>query len=53
MAKPTPLRGMVRDRRTALVGGYVLITVGSMLLWDAYEARGKARPFLTKLLPGA
>lgn len=44
---------IVKDRRTALLAGYGFITIGSMLLWDAYEARGKARPFFTKLLPGA
>lgn len=43
----------VKDRRAALLGGYGGIIVGSLLLWDAYEGRGKARPFLTKLLPGA
>lgn len=46
-------KALVKDRRTALLGGYAFITLGSMLLWDAYEARGKARPFLTKFLPGA
>jgi len=54
VSKRQPWRpGIIPDRRTALVGGYALITLGSMLLWDAYEARGKARPFLTKFLPGA
>lgn len=46
-------RGWVKDRRTALLGGYGFIVLGSALLWDAYEARGKARPFFTKFLPGA
>jgi hypothetical protein len=43
---------MVKDRRVAQWGGVLLITLGSALLWDAYENRGRSRPFLTKLLPG-
>ncbi len=54
MSKRQPWRQtLVPDRRTALVAGYAALTLGSILLWDAYEARGKARPFLTKFLPGA
>jgi hypothetical protein len=44
---------VVRDRDVALWGGMLAIVVGSYLLYDAYEARGRTRPFLTKLLPGA
>jgi hypothetical protein len=43
----------IADRQTALVGGFTAITVGALLLWDAYENRGVSRPFWTKLLPGA
>lgn len=43
---------VIRDRRTALVIGYGGILVGAWALWDAYERRGKRRPFATKLLPG-
>jgi hypothetical protein len=42
----------IRDRRIALLIGYGGILVGSMALWDAYENRGKSRPFLTKFAPG-
>lgn len=44
---------LIPDRRAALVLGYGGILVGALALWDAYEVRGKRRPFLTKFLPGA
>lgn len=47
------MTGAHLDRQTALwlgVGCYVL---GSWLLFDAYEARGKAKPWAAKWLPGA
>lgn len=46
------MKRLVKDRQLALYGGYAAITLGSLLLWDAYEGRGKNRPFLTKFLPG-
>lgn len=45
-------RPYIRDQQTALLIGYAGILIGALALWDAYEGRGKARPFLTKLLPG-
>ena len=45
-------RPWLRDRRRALLIGYGGILVGSLALWDAYENRGRSRPFGTKLLPG-
>lgn len=45
-------RPYIRDRNTALLVGYVGIVIGAMALYDAYENRGKSRPFATKLLPG-
>jgi hypothetical protein len=44
---------LVRDRSTALLGGIVLLVAGSALLYDAYEGRGRQRPFIAKFLPGA
>jgi hypothetical protein len=41
-----------RDRRTALWLGYAAIAAGSYLLYEAYEKRGKARPWISKLAPG-
>lgn len=41
-----------RDRRTALLVGYGGILLGAWALWDAYETRGRQRPFFTKFLPG-
>lgn len=51
MPKPTPMRALIKDRRTLLIGGYAFTVLGSMLLWDAYEATGKARPLLARFLP--
>ncbi len=45
-------RPIIRDRRTALVVGYGGILLGAYALWEAYEGRGRRRPFMTKLLPG-
>lgn len=44
-------RPMIHDRRTAVLGGVLLISAGSWLLWQGYEARGRQRPFVMKLLP--
>ncbi len=43
---------VIRDRRAALVIGYGGILIGAWALWEAYEKRGRRRPFVTKLLPG-
>lgn len=50
MAKRRP---WIRDRSTALLIGYTGMIIGALALWDAYENRGRSRPFATKLLPGA
>lgn len=42
----------IRDRNTALWVGYLGIVIGALALYDAYENRGRRRPFATKLLPG-
>lgn len=44
---------VVRDRRCALYGGVLCIVAGSLLLHQAYEARGRNRPWAIRLLPGA
>lgn len=41
------------SRNVALTIGYGGILIGSYALWEAYESRGKQRPFLVKFLPGA
>lgn len=46
-------RPVVRDARTAKMLGVTCIIAGSWLLYDAYEARGKSKPFAMKWLPGA
>jgi len=42
----------VRDRQLALMLGVGMFVAGSVLIWDAYEHRGKGRPFWLKFLPG-
>jgi hypothetical protein len=41
-----------RDRRTALWVGYGAIALGSYALYEAYEKRGRSRPWVSKLAPG-
>ena len=43
---------IVPDRRTAQLAGVAFLSLGAFLLYDAYEARGRQRPFWTRLLPG-
>ena len=42
---------IVRDPRQAKLMGVLFVCVGSYLLYDAYEARGRQRPFVARLLP--
>jgi hypothetical protein len=43
---------LVRDpKKGALVGGAFAI-VGAYLIYDAYDKRGRSKPFLLKWLPG-
>ncbi len=32
--------------------GIILSVLGAVMLWDAYERRGRSRPFASKFLPG-
>lgn len=43
---------VIQSRRTAQILGYGGIFLGALALWDAYEGRGRRRPFVTKFLPG-
>jgi hypothetical protein len=45
-------RPVIRDQRAAQFTGVILVCVGAYLLYDAYEARGRTRPFAMRLLPG-
>lgn len=45
-------RPVVRDARQAKLLGVVAIVTGSLLLYDAYDARGASKPLWTKFLPG-
>lgn len=42
----------VKDRQLALWGGVAAVVVGSLLLHDAFEHRGKTKPWIYRLLPG-
>lgn len=44
-------RPTIPDRRTAQLGGVLLVCLGSWMLYDAYEGRGRSRPFMLRLLP--
>ena len=44
---------LIADQRTAIAAGAVFVFVGSLLLFDAYEGRGRTRPFALRLLPGS
>lgn len=44
-------RPVIPDRRTAQLTGIVFVSLGAWLLYDAYEARGRSRPFALRLLP--
>jgi len=46
-------RAPVADQKTCLWAGVAFIVIGSLLLHQAYEARGKSRPWAIRLLPGA
>lgn len=43
-------RPIVRDRQLALYGGIALTLGGALLLRDAWENRGRARPWAVRLL---
>lgn len=45
-------RPLIGDRRVALVAGIALVVAGAFLLTDAYEHRGRVRPFALRFLPG-
>lgn len=46
-------RRYIKNRKVAQYGGYGLILAGSAMLYDAYENRGRRRPFISKFVPGA
>jgi hypothetical protein len=45
-------RFVFRQGRQAKLVGYGAILLGSYALWEAYEKRGRGRPFVAKFLPG-
>jgi len=46
------MKPLIADRRTAQIAGVLMVSAGAWLLYDAYERRGRTRPFALKLLPG-
>lgn len=43
---------VIKNRTTAQWLGYALVAAGSLLLYDAYENRGRSRPWVSRLAPG-
>jgi hypothetical protein len=41
---------IVANQRTAVIAGLTMILVGTWLVYDAYEGRGKIRPLLMRAL---
>jgi hypothetical protein len=41
----------IRSRRAALWLGYGGLLIGAIAMYDAYENRGRQRPFLSRALP--
>ena len=50
MAKGKPVSGL--SAPTARRLGIALTVAGSWLLYEAYELRGRSRPWISRLLPG-
>jgi hypothetical protein len=42
----------IHDRRTEILVAASCLAMGSWLMWDAYDGRGKRRPWALSLLPG-
>jgi hypothetical protein len=42
---------VVKDQRAAVLGGVAALSLGAFLLYDAYDARGRSRPFWMRFLP--
>lgn len=47
MARPS----LLRDRSTELTLGVALFLASAWLIYDAYEGRGRPRPFVARFLP--
>lgn len=41
---------LIRDRNRELVIGVALLVASAWLVWDAYEGRGRNRPFAAHFL---
>jgi hypothetical protein len=44
---------LVRNYKTGAVIGSALVIAGAYLIHDAYDKRGRSKPFALKWLPGA
>ena len=44
---------LFKNQKSAVMLGVGLYLAGTLVLWDAYEHRGKGRPFAFRFLPGA
>ncbi len=48
MTRPT----LLRNRQFEIGASVALFVASAWLMFDAYEGRGRKRPFVTRLLPG-
>ncbi|MDO8107154.1 hypothetical protein Q6348_08085 [Isoptericola sp. b441] len=46
-------RHPIRSQQVTVVAATAMLFAGSWLLWDAYERRGRFRPWFTRMIPGA
>jgi hypothetical protein len=42
----------IQNRQTEILAGAALLALGSWFIWDAYDGRGRKRPWALNLLPG-
>lgn len=42
---------LLRDRNSEIILGAALFLASAWLIWDAYEGRGRTRPFAARILP--
>jgi hypothetical protein len=46
-------RPFIADRRSAMLLGMVAYGVAAIVFWDAFEGRGRHRPFWTRFVGAA
>ena len=51
MSNTSKRPGLLRNRDAELVLGIALFALSAWLIYDAYEGRGRQRPFIARFLP--